>query len=95
MFVIGFVPQPRFFGRIGQKAAFDDNRRAVQLFHQIDGAVCLFSLAMIQWVAAVDQALLYLLGQRLALHIPCRVEHLCAMVLCVTEFIQVNAQKHR
>ena len=50
---------------------------------------------MIQWVAAVNQALLYLLGQRLALHIPCRVKHLGAVVLRVAEFIQVNAQKHR
>ena len=55
LFVIGFVREPRLFGRIGQKAAFDDNRRAGEDPHEVDGAFSLLCLSAVFRVAAGDE----------------------------------------
>ena len=94
-FVIIFVCEPRLFVRIGQKTALDDNGGAGEDPHEVDGAFSLLCLSAVFRVAAGDERRLERLGERLSECAVRGVKHLCAVVLRIAEFVEMNADKNR
>ena len=94
-FVILFVCEPRLFARIGEKTALDDDGGAGEDPHEVDGAFSLLCLSAVFRVAAGDERRLERLGERLSECAVRGVKHLCAVVLRIAEFVEMNADKNR
>lgn len=93
LFVIIFVRKAALFLGIGEKSALYDDRRTAQHAHEIDRAFGLLRGAAVFRVAALDERTLHRLGERLTGGAVRGVKDLCAVVLRVGEFVEVDADK--